>query len=110
MGGRQNVNDCKLGVGRWLDHCKRLQTVNVVFKTVFVMIVVFMCLQKRLRIVTLKGGSKVKDDFEYDKVLDDFYQDDQDRDVWSAIQMPVFENIRSHLATPFVSITDAISE
>ena len=81
--------------------------------TVFVMIVAFTGLQKRPRIATKaynQGRSKVKDDFEYDKVLDDFYQDDQDRDVWSAIQMPVFENIRSHLATPFVSITDAIIE
>ena len=57
MGGWQSVNDCKRGVGRWSDHCKRLQTVNVVFSmqmTVFVMIVAFIGLQKRLRIVTLK--------------------------------------------------------
>ena len=117
MGGWQNVNDCKRGVGRWLDHSKRLQTVNVVFKTiqmqmtVFVMIVAFMCLQKdRHSKAHKKGGSKVKDDFEYDEVLDEFDQDDQDKDIGSAVQMPVFENIRSNLASPFVSITDAIIE
>ena len=66
MGGWQNVNDCKRGVGRWLDHCKRLQTVNVVFKTiqmqmtVFVMIVAFIGHQKLLRIVTLKLTKKVE--------------------------------------------------
>ena len=63
MGGRQNVNDCKQGVGRWLDHCKRLQTVNVVFSmqmTVFVMIVAFIGHQKLLRILTLKLTKKVE--------------------------------------------------
>ena len=50
-----------------------------------------------------KGGSKVKDDLEYDEVLDEFDQDDQDKDIGSAVQMPVFENIRSHLASPRVS-------
>ena len=25
MGGQQNVNVCKHAVGRWSDHCKRLQ-------------------------------------------------------------------------------------
>ena len=34
VGGLQNVNDCKRGVGRWLGHCKRLQTVIVVYKTI----------------------------------------------------------------------------
>ena len=54
-----------------------------------------------------KGGSKVKDDFEYDEVLDEF---DQEKDKGFAVQMHVFENIRSNLASPFVSITDAIIE
>ena len=25
VGGQQNVNECKHVVGRWSDHCKRLQ-------------------------------------------------------------------------------------
>ena len=57
-----------------------------------------------------KCGSKVKDDFEYDEVLDEFDQDDQDKNIGSAVQMPVFENIRSHLASPFVNIRYAITE
>ena len=39
-----------------------------------------------------------------DEVLDEFDQDDQEKDIGSA-QMPVFENIRSHLVSPFVKIT-----
>ena len=36
-------------------------------------------------------------------------QDDQEKHIGSA-QMPVIENIRSHLGSPFVNITDAITE
>ena len=59
-----------------------------------------------------QGKNEAKEIFEFDEVLDEFNPDndtvDEEKDI--GFSMPVFENIRSHLVSPFVSITDAITE
>ena len=44
-------------------------------------------------------------EFEFDQVVDEF----EEKDIGFG-PMPVFEDVRSHLASPFVIITDAIAE
>ena len=61
-----------------------------------------------------KGKIKVITDiFEFDQVVDEFDSEnkavDEEKDIGFS-PMPVFEDVRSHLASPFVIITDAIAE
>ena len=50
-----------------------------------------------------KSTKEVKEIFEIDEVLDEFNSDEEEKDKGS-VPMPVFDNIRSHLASPLAKV------